>query len=87
MDAAVVTVTFRLGFDGLVADGCLKVGRPKGFLTFADFCNGRFLLIDLELGLDGLGRKVVVVVVAGVVAETGMFGFQGPIQSSYRLRA
>ena len=40
MDAAVVTVTFRLGFDGLVADGCLKVGRPKGFLTFADFCNG-----------------------------------------------
>ena len=81
MDAAVVTVTFRLGFDGLVADGCLKVGRPKGFLNFADFCNGRFLLMDLELGLDGLGRKVVVVV-TGVVAETGMFGFQGPIQSA-----
>ena len=81
MDAAVVTVTLRLGFDGLVADG-LKVGRPKGFLNFADFCNGRFLLMDLELGLDGLGRKVVVVVVAGVVAETGMFGFQGPIQSA-----
>ena len=81
MDAAVVTLTLRLGFDGLVADGCLKVGRPKGFLAFADFCNGRFLLMDLELGLDGLGRKVVVVV-AGVVAETGMFGFQGPIQSA-----
>ena len=81
MDAAVVTVTFRLSFDGLVADGRLKVGRPKGFLTFADFCNGRFLLIDFKLGLDGLGRKVVVVV-AGVVAETGMFGFQGPIQSA-----
>ena len=81
MDAAVVTLTLRLGFDGLVADGCLKVGRTKGFLTFADLCNGRFLLIDLELGLDGIGRKVVVVV-AGVVAETGMFGFQGPIQSA-----
>ena len=79
MDAAVVTLTLRLGFDGLVADGCLKVGRPKGFLTFADFCKGRFLLIDLELGLEGLGRSVVVVVVAGVVAGTGKFGIQGPI--------